>query len=117
MFGLNKIINIYETHRSFSNTGSIEDENEELIFSGVRVAIQPHILNNLPPPSDRPTLAGIFYQREFRCWIPKATVATAPRTTWIIENASTEEKFRVRAVIDDAGRDHHWLVRMENYDG
>jgi len=118
MLGLNKRISVIETTRTFSDSGAVVDEAEVVLFSNVPAAIQSHVLNNMPPPPDRKTMAGIFYLREFRCWIPVSAISgTTPKTTWIIQDEATEDKYRVRAVVDDAGRAHHWLLRMENYDG
>jgi len=118
MLGLNRRITIIETARAVSDSGAIADDAEVILQEDVSAAIQAHVLNNLPPPADRSTGAGIHYLREFRCWFTKASTPNlTPHTTWIIKDQSTDEKFRVRAVIDDAGRSHHWLLRMENYDG
>jgi len=94
------------------------EELETIIASNIPAAIQHHLLNNLPPAPDRPMPSGIFYLKEYRCWIPvKAIVGLTPRVTWVIQDGGTGDKFRVRSLADDAGRGHHWLLRMGNYDG
>jgi len=118
MFGSNKRINIIETTRTFSDSGAVGDEVETIVATNIPATIQSHVLNNLPPPGDRYTGSGIYYLKEFRCWIQASLIPDLiPHTTWIIQDVVTEEKFYVRAVVDDAGRSHHWLLRMENYDG
>lgn len=115
MLGRNKRISIYRTDRTITATRSIT-EGRSLLFSNIRAAIQSHVLNNLPPPADRLQQSGIVYQREFRCWIScRDLPGTTPLTTWIVVDEATNEEFRVRAVVDDAGRGHHWLLRLENF--
>lgn len=118
MFGLNKRITIIETSRPFSDSGAVADEIETVLFSGIPAAIQSHVLNNLPPPGDRLIPGGRFYLDEYRCWITVASVGgLKPRTTWIIQDEATGTKYRIRGPVDDAGRLHHYLMRMEQYDG
>lgn len=118
MLGLNRRISIIQVIRTISDSGAVGSESETVLASGVPAAIQAHLLNNLPPPPDRTAAGGIFYRREFKCWISTPSVpGLVPHTTWIIMDEATSEKFRVRAVVDDGGRSHHWELRMENYDG
>ncbi len=115
MHGLNKTITISQFTRAVTDSGSAT-ETEVTILTGVSAAWQPHLLNNLPPPAERYWPAGEQYLREFRCWIPFAALGgIVPLVSWFITDEDTNEKWRIKAVIDDAGRKHHWLLRMENY--
>ena len=115
MLGLNRRVNVIQTDRGVDDSGAAAAEIETILYSNVQAAVQPHILNNLPPPGDRQVQAGIFYLKEFRIWLRRSDVPLKPLNTWIIQDVLTDEKYRVRATIDDAGRDHHWLVRAENF--
>lgn len=114
MFGLNKTLTYIRAERAVTDSG-MADEAETTLATGVRCAIQPFVLNNLPPPSQRRFSVGSQYTEEFRCWIPTNTITFTPQDDDIVVDETDSTRFRVIAVIDDAGRNHHWLLRLVRY--
>ncbi len=117
MIGQNRRVSLISIQRPTTDGGSVV-ELEKVEVSNIRATIQANILAHLPPPADKPLPSGHFYLREFRCWIAKRSIPNiTPMTHWIVQIDSTKERFRIHGVLDDAGRSHHWLFRMENYRG
>ena len=55
-----------------------------------------------------------MYTEEFRCWVSRAAL-TDIKADYIIIDEGTAEEYRVIAVVDDAGRAHHWVLRLKKY--
>jgi len=113
MLGLNKTITVKKTTQAVTASGS-SAEAEEIVATGVPAAIQPFVLNNMPPPPDRRYPSGDMYTEEFRCWVSRAAL-TDIESGYIVIDEGTDEEYRVVAVVDDAGRSHHWVLRLVKY--
>ncbi len=114
MLGLNKTISIYSTTRAITASGSAHEAEPVPVATGVRCAIQSNMLSNLPPIPQQHSWAGEMRKQEFRCWIPRRSISVI-RENYIIVDEVTGEEYRVTAVDDEAGRAHHWILRVELY--
>lgn len=113
MLGLNTTVTILRTTRAVTPSGGV-DEVESTLLTGVPAAIQAHLITNLPPPQQRSTLAGEVYKQEYRCWVPMSAASDIQDDDYIVDE-STAQKYQVIAAIDEAGRGHHWLLRLRKY--
>jgi len=117
LLGMNRTFTIKRRQRVVSPSGSASEATSVTIASGVPGAIQAHVLSNLPPPGERPVRGGLFRQDEFRLWLGDTTNAVDAQLDDLIEEEGTSplRVYRVFAVLDEAGRGHHQLLRVEAY--
>jgi hypothetical protein len=117
LLGFNKTFTIRRRQRAVLASGSITETDAEEIATGVPGTIQPHVLSNLPPPTQRPKPAGLVRVDEYRLWIGDATNSADAQLDDLIEEEGTDplKVYRVMAVLDEAGRGHHQYLRVESY--
>lgn len=112
----NKIVNITRRETTTSGSGATVTAPPTTLASNVRAAIQPHVLNTLPPPGQMHHTAGVQYIEEQRCWIATRLIpGVAIRAGDYLENVTDGRNYRIVAAIDDAGLMHHWLLRLVEY--
>jgi len=116
LLGFNRLFTIRRPVRAVTSSGST-DEVFTTIATNVPGTIQAHVLSNLPAPPQRPKAAGQFRMDEFRLWLGDPVNSTNARLDDIIDQQGTNplQSYRVMAVLDDAGRDHHQYLRVESY--
>lgn len=117
LMGFNKTFTVRRRLRAYTDTGSYEEMEADVVAANVPGTIQAHVLTNLPPIPERPKPGGIVRVDEYRLWLGDPTNAVDVRLDDLIEEDGTEplRVFRVLAILDDAGRDHHQYLRVESY--
>lgn len=117
LLGFNKTFTIKRRQRVVTASGSVSEGQATVIATGVPGTIQPHVLSNLPPPSERPREGGLLRQDEYRLWLGDPVNAANVQLEDLIEEEGTTpvKVYRVLAVLDDAGRGHHQYIRVESY--
>ena len=116
LLGFNKLFTIRRRRRVKTSSGSVSEADAVVVATGVPGTVQPHVLSNLPPPTERPKAGGLVRVDEHRLWIGDETTADAQLDDLIEEEGTDPLKvFRVMAVLDDAGRGHHQYLRVESY--
>ncbi len=116
LLGFNKLFTIRRRRRVSTSSGAVAEADAVEIATGVPGTVQPHVLSNLPPPTQRPKQGGLVRVDEYRLWIGDETTADAQLDDLIEEEGTDPLKvFRVMAVLDDAGRGHHQYLRVESY--
>ncbi len=116
LLGFNKLFTIRRRRRVSTSSGAVAEADSVEIATGVPGTVQPHVLSNLPPPTQRAKQGGLVRVDEYRLWIGDETSADAQLDDLIEEEGTSPLKvFRVMAVLDDAGRGHHQYLRVESY--
>ncbi len=116
LLGFNKLFTIRRRRRVSTASGAVAEADAVEIATGVPGTVQPHVLSNLPPPTQRPKQGGLVRVDEYRLWLGDETFADAQLDDLIEEEGTDPLKvFRVMAVLDDAGRGHHQYLRVESY--
>ncbi len=116
LLGSNKTFTIRRRRRVSTSSGAVAEADSVEIATGVPGTVQPHVLSNLPPPTQRPKQGGLVRVDEYRLWLGDETFADAQLDDLIEEEGTDPLKvFRVMAVLDDAGRGHHQYLRVESY--
>lgn len=110
---MNKLVTIKRPKRTIKASGASVEETT-IIAMHVPAAIQPYILRTMPPPPQVRTPGGELYRQEYGCWIPQVAVPTILDDD-IIEDEETGDRYDVKAVVDAAGRGHHWLLRLRKF--
>ncbi len=116
LLGFNRLFTIRRPVRAVTASGS-SSEAFTTIATNVPGTIQAHVLSNLPAPPQRPKAAGQFRMDEFRLWLGDPVNSANAQLDDIIDQQGTSplQSYRVMAVLDDAGRDHHQYLRVESY--
>ncbi len=116
LLGFNKLFTIRRRQRVVGSSGSVSEADAVEIATNVPGTIQPHVLSNLPPPTQRPKAGGLVRVDEYRLWIGDEATVDAQLDDLIEEQGTDPLKvYRVMAVLDDAGRGHHQHLRVESY--
>ncbi len=116
LLGFNKLFTIRRRKRVSTSSGAVAEADAVEIATGVPGTVQPHVLSNLPPPTERPKQGGLVRVDEYRMWIGDATTTNIQLDDLIEEEGTDPLKvYRVMAVLDDAGRGHHQYLRAESY--
>lgn len=116
ILGMNKLFTVRRRRRVITSSGAVDEADAVVIATGVPGAVQPHVLSNLPPPTERPKQGGLVRVDEYRMWIGDETTTNVQLDDLIEEEGTDPLKvFRVMAVLDDAGRLHHQYLRVESY--
>ncbi len=116
LLGFNKLFTIRRRRRVSTLSGSMAEADSVEIATNVPGTVQPHVLSNLPPPTERAKPGGLVRVDEYRLWLGDETFADAQLDDLIEEQGTDPLKvFRVMAVLDDAGRGHHQYLRAETY--
>ncbi len=116
LLGFNKTFTIRRRRRVSTGSGSMAEADAIVIATGVPGTVQPHVLSNLPPPTERAKQGGLVRVDEYRLWLGEETSADAQLDDLLEEEGTDPLKiFRVMAVLDDAGRGHHQYLRVESY--
>ena len=116
LLGSNKVFTIRRRKRVSTPSGAVAEADSVTIATGVPGTVQPHVLSNLPPPTERAKPGGLVRVDEYRMWIGDSTFADAQLDDLIEEEGTDPLKvFRVMAVLDDGGRGHHQYLRVESY--
>lgn len=116
LLGANKLFTIRRRRRVSTLSGAMTEADAVEIATGVPGTVQPHVLSNLPPPTERAKQGGLVRVDEYRMWLGDSTFADAQLDDLIEEEGTDPLKiFRVMAVLDDAGRGHHQYLRVETY--
>lgn len=117
LMGFNKTFTIRRRQRAVLASGSIAETDAVVVATGVPGTVQPHVLSNLPPPTQRPKPGGLVRVDEYRLWIGDATNSADAQLDDLIEEEGTDplKVYRVMAVLDEAGRGHHQYLRAESY--
>lgn len=116
LLGSNKLFTIRRRKRVSTPSGAVAEADSVTIATGVPGTVQPHVLSNLPPPTERAKPGGLVRVDEYRMWIGDSTFADAQLDDLIEEEGTDPLKvFRVMAVLDDGGRGHHQYLRVESY--
>ncbi len=116
LMGFNKLFTIRRRKRVSTLSGAVSEADSVEIATGVPGTVQPHVLSNLPPPTQRAKQGGLVRVDEYRLWIGDEASADAQLDDLIEEEGTSPLKvFRVMAVLDDAGRGHHQYLRVESY--
>ncbi len=114
--GFNTTFTIRRRQRAVLASGSVQEANSVTIATAVPGTIQPHVLSNLPPPPERPKPAGLMRVDEYRVWLGDVSVGNIQLDDLLEEEGTNPLRvFRVLAVLDEAGRGHHQLLRVESY--
>jgi hypothetical protein len=114
LLGLNKLVTIKRSKRTIKPSGTSSEETEILAMH-VPAAIQPYVLRTMPPPPQFRTPGGELYKQYYGCWIPCGAVSVPILDDDIVEDETTGERYDVMAVVDAAGRGHHWLLRLRKF--
>ena len=116
LLGFNKLFTIRRRQRVVSSSGSVAETDAVVVATNVPGTIQPHVLSNLPPPTQRPKGGGLVRVDEYRLWLGDEATVDAQLDDLIEEQDTDPLKvYRVMAVLDDAGRGHHQYLRVESY--
>ncbi len=116
LLGFNKTFTIRRRRRVSTPSGAMTETDAEEIATGVPGTVQPHVLSNLPPPTERAKQGGLVRVDEYRLWLGDETSANAQLDDLLEEEGTSPLKvYRVMAVLDDAGRGHHQYIRAETY--
>ncbi len=116
LLGFNKTFTIRRRKRVSTLSGAMAEADAVEIATGVPGTVQPHVLSNLPPPTERAKQGGLVRVDEYRLWLGDETFADAQLDDLLEEEGTSPLKvFRVMAVLDDAGRGHHQYLRVETY--
>lgn len=117
LVGFNKTFTVRRRRRLFTPSGAVEEDDAEIIATGLPGAIQPHVLSNLPPPGERARQGGLVRVDEYRLWLGDPASTVAVKLDDLIEEEDTDPVriYRVLAVLDAAGRGHHQYLRVESY--
>lgn len=116
LLGSNKLFTIRRRQRVSTSSGAVAEADSVEIATDVPGTVQPHVLSNLPPPTQRPKQGGLVRVDEYRLWLSDATFADVQMDDLIEEQGTDPLKvYRVMAVLDDAGRGHHQYLRVESY--
>lgn len=116
LMGFNATYTIRRRQRAVLASGSVAETNGEVIVSGVPGTIQPHVLSNLPPPTERPKPAGLVRVDEYRGWLGDTGTVDVQLDDLLEEEGTSPLKvYRVVAVLNEAGRGHHQYMRLETY--
>jgi hypothetical protein len=74
------------------------------------------VLNNIPPNSERTKSGGLVRVDEYRLWLGDPSVVRIELDDIIEEEGTNPLRlYRVLAALDDGGRGHHQLMRVESY--
>ncbi len=116
LLGSNKLFTIRRRQRVRTSSGSVSEADSVEVATGVPGTIQPHVLSNLPPPTQRPKAGGLVRVDEYRLWLSDEATVDVQLDDLIEEEGTDPLKvWRVMAVLDDAGRGHHQYMRVESY--
>lgn len=116
LLGSNKLFTIRRRQRVSTPSGAVAEADALEIATDVPGTVQPHVLSNLPPPTERPKPGGLVRVDEYRLWLSDETFADVQLDDLIEEQGTDPLKvYRVMAVLDDAGRGHHQYLRVESY--
>lgn len=116
LLGFNKTFTIRRRQRAVGSSGSVSETDAVVVAAGVPGTIQPHVLSNLPPPTQRPKPGGLVRIDEYRLWMSDEATANIQLDDLIEEDGTVPLKVvRVMAVLDEAGRGHHQYMRCESY--
>lgn len=116
LLGSNKLFTIRRRQRVSTSSGAVAEADSVEIATDVPGTVQPHVLSNLPPPTQRPKQGGLVRVDEYRLWLSDATFTDVQMDDLIEEQGTDPLKvYRVMAVLDDAGRGHHQYLRVESY--
>lgn len=110
----NKRVTVIRSQKTTDDAGAAI-EIEDILAENVPAMIQGHTIQSLPPPGQFHREAGIVYVRDHRCWIDRKALAYIRVNDYIVDPSENDRKYRVMAVIDDAGVQHHWLLRITDY--
>ena len=118
LLGFNATLTVRRRQRAVTASGSVSEANTEaVIATGVPCIIMPHVLSNLPPPTQRPKPGGLVRVDEYRIWVGDPVNSANIQLDDLIEEEGTTplRVYRVMAVLDEAGRGHHQYLRCESY--
>ncbi len=116
LLGFNKLFTVRRRQRATTSSGSVSEADAVEVATNVPGTIQPHVLSNLPPPTQRPKAGGLVRVDEYRLWLGDEATVDAQLDDLIEEQGTNPLKvYRVMAVLDDAGRGHHQYLRVESY--
>ncbi len=117
LMGFNSLFTIRRRQRAVVASGSVSETDSVAIATGVPGTIQPHVLSNLPPPTQRPKPGGLMRVDEYRLWLGDPVNGGDAQLDDLIEEEGTSplRVYRVMAVLDAAGRGHHQYLRVESY--
>ena len=117
LMGMNRTFTVRRRVRSVTDSGSASEQNTTTIATGIPGAIQAHVLSNLPPPPERTKIGGLLRVDEFRLWFGDPTNSVDVRLDDLIDEEGTDplRTYRVLAILDEAGRNHHQYMRVESY--
>lgn len=116
LMGFNATFTVRRRQRAVTASGSVSETDGEVIVTGVPGTIQPHVLSNLPPPTERPKPAGLVRVDEYRGWLGDTGTVDVMMDDLIEEEGTSPLKvYRVMAVLNEAGRGHHQYMRLETY--
>ncbi len=116
LLGSNKLFTIRRRRRVSTLSGAVAEADAVVVATNVPGTVQPHVLSNLPPPTERAKQGGLVRVDEYRLWLSDATFTDVQLDDLIEEQGTDPLKvFRVMAVLDDAGRGHHQYLRVETY--
>lgn len=117
LLGFNALFTIRRRQRAVTGSGSVSETDAVVIATGVPGIVMPHVLSNLPPPTQRPKPGGLVRVDEYRAWFGDPVNSANIQLDDLIEEEGTTPPriYRVMAVLDEAGRGHHQYLRMESY--
>lgn len=117
LVGFNKLFTVKRRRRTFTASGSVEEDEAVILAKDVPGAIQPHVLSNLPPPPERTRQGGLVRVDEYRLWLGDPSSSVDVQLDDLLEEQDTDpvRVYRVLAVLDAAGRGHHQYLRVESY--
>lgn len=110
----NKRLTLLRSTKAITTSGAV-DEVQTVAGTNLPAMIQDHTITSLPPPPEFHRDSGIVYPREGRCWIARQAIDDIRINDYLVDPAQNNRKFRITAVIDDAGVSHHWLLRIIDY--
>ncbi len=116
LLGFNATFTIRRRQRAVKASGSVAETDGEVIASAIPGTVQPHVLSNLPPPTERPKPAGLVRVDEYRVWLGDTGTVDIQLDDLLEEEGTSPLKvYRVMAVLNEAGRAHHQYMRCESY--
>ncbi len=116
LMGFNATFTVRRRQRAVLASGSVAETDGEVIASGIPGTVQPHVLSNLPPPTERPKPAGLVRVDEYRGWLGDTGTVDVMMDDLLEEEGTSPLKvYRVMAVLNEAGRGHHQYMRLESY--
>ncbi len=116
LLGFNVLFTVRRRQRAVGASGSVSETDAVVIATGVPGTVQPHVLSNLPPPTERPKPAGLVRVDEYRLWIGGVDSVDVQLDDFLEEEGTVPLRvYRVMAVLDEAGRGHHQYLRAESY--